>query len=129
MRRMQAAKPRDTAPELVIRRRLHEMGLRYRLDARPVRDLNRRADILFRAAMVAVFVDGCFWHGCPIHGTQAKANSAFWRNKIRRNKERDSDTTWQLRKAGWKVIRVWEHQNPRKASDQIIRIVMARRIQ
>ena len=124
---MLAAKPRDTAPEKALRSELHKKGFRYRVDARPLASLNRRADIVFYSARVAVFVDGCFWHGCPVHGTQAKANSAFWRNKILHNKERDSDTARVLRKAGWKVIRVWEHQDPRKASDKITKIVLDRR--
>lgn len=120
---MLAAKPKDTAPEKALRSALHHGGLRYRIDAKPLKELNRRADIVFYSTKVAVFVDGCFWHGCPIHGTQAKANAEFWRLKIKRNQERDIDTTKQLEIAGWKVIRVWEHEDPEKASKKIYNIV------
>ena len=119
LRRMQAARSRDTAPEKAIRSALHNRGLRYRVDVKPVVELNRRADIVFRFAKVAVFVDGCFWHGCPIHGTQAKANAEFWRLKIERNQQRDSDTNKRLEDSGWTIIRVWEHEDPVEASEKI----------
>ncbi len=127
LRRMQAAKPRDTAPEKALRSALHRRGLRYRIDTKPLKELNRRADIIFRSAKVAIFVDGCFWHGCPIHGTQAKTNAEFWSFKIKQNQERDEDTTKRLEEAGWEVIRVWEHENPEKASEKIYRIIGKRR--
>ncbi len=123
LRRMQAAKPKDTAPEKAIRSAIHRRGLRYRVDAKPLKELNRRADIIFRSIKVAVFIDGCFWHGCPIHGTQAKANAEFWRVKIRQNRERDADTNKRLEDAGWKVIRVWEHEDSEDASEKIYSIV------
>ena|SRR5258706_2087148 len=126
LRRMKAAKPRDTAPEIAIRSALHRLGLRYSINAKPIKELNRSADILFRSLKVAIFIDGCFWHGCPIHGTQAKANSEFWRAKIERNQERDAETTKYLKKSGWKVIRVWEHENPEKASAKIQKTVLKR---
>ena len=110
LRRMRAVKPRDTAPELALRLALYRSNLRYRVDVRPLNELNRRADVVFRSAKVAVFVDGCFWHGCPIHGTQANANADFWKNKIKQNQIRDEDTNKRLKKAGWRVIRVWEHE-------------------
>jgi len=119
LKRMKAARPRDTAPEKALRSALHRKGLRFRVDKKPIRDLNRKADIVFRSARVAVFVDGCFWHGCPIHGTQAKANAEFWSRKIKQNQERDTDTTRQLKAAGWRVIRVWEHEDPETASKKI----------
>jgi DNA mismatch endonuclease, patch repair protein len=125
--RMKAAKPRDTAPEKALRSALHKKGLRYRVDARPAKELNRRADIVFRSAKVAVFVDGCFWHGCPKHGTQAKANAEFWRNKIAQNQKRDADTTLQLKKEGWKVIRVWEHEDFERAAKKIYNIIRERK--
>jgi len=127
LKRMQAAKPRDTAPEKSLRSELHKKGLRFRIDIRPVKELNRRADIVFRSAKVAIFVDGCFWHGCPIHGTQAKANAEFWKNKIKQNQIRDADTNKRLKKAGWRVVRAWEHENPEKASEKIYSIVMKRK--
>lgn len=126
--RMKAVKPRDTAPEKALRSALFRKGLRYRVDARPIKVFNRKADIVFRTANIAVFVDGCFWHGCPIHGTQAKANAGFWRNKIKQNQLRDLDTNEKLKKMGWKVIRVWEHENSEKAAEKILKIVTKRRM-
>lgn len=128
LNRMKAAKPRDTAPEKALRAELHKRGLRYQIDVKPVSELNRRADIIFRSARVAVFVDGCFWHGCPIHGTQAKANAEFWRNKIRQNQERDAETNLLLKKEGWKIVRVWEHENPERAGKKIYNAVVKRSI-
>jgi len=96
------------------------------VDTKPLNELNRRADIVFRSAKVAVFVDGCFWHGCPIHSTQAKANAEFWHAKIKQNQERDVDTNKRLAEAGWKVIRVWEHEDPEEASNKIYEIVKKR---
>jgi DNA mismatch endonuclease (patch repair protein) len=128
LNRMRAAKPRDTAPEKSLRVELHKRGLRYRIDVKPIKVLNRRADIVFRSKKIAVFVDGCFWHGCPIHGTKAKANAEFWRNKIRQNQARDAETNLLLKKAGWKVIRVWEHENPERASKKIHNAVLKRAV-
>ncbi|HUV02481.1 MAG TPA: very short patch repair endonuclease [Desulfobacteria bacterium] len=126
-KRMKAAKPRDTAPEKALRSALHKKGLRFRIDVKPIKELNRKADVVFRSAKVAVFVDGCFWHGCPIHGTQAKANAEFWEQKIKQNQERDTDTTRQLKAAGWRVIRVWEHEDPERAALKIYNIVVKRK--
>ncbi len=123
---MKAAKPRDTAPEKALRSALHHRGLRFRLDQKPIRELNRKADIVFRSAKVAVFVDGCFWHGCPIHGTNAKANAEFWMQKIHQNQIRDLDTNVRLKEAGWKVVRVWDHEDPEKASQKIYDLLMKR---
>ncbi len=125
--RMKAAKPKDTAPEMALRSEIHRRGYRYRVDTKPLKELNRRADIVFRPTKVAVFVDGCFWHGCPIHGTQAKANSEFWQTKIQQNRERDADTTLRLEEAGWKVIRVWEHEDTKEAAEIICALVRERR--
>lgn len=125
--RMKAAKPRDTAPEKALRSALHRKGLRFRIDEKLIGNLNRKADIVFRPVRVAIFVDGCFWHGCPIHGTQAKANAEFWAWKIKQNQERDLDTTNRLEAAGWLVIRVWEHEDPEEASQRIYDIVVKRK--
>ena len=116
---MQLQRRRDTAPEMELRRRLHADGLRYRVDYPPVPELRRRADVVFTAARVAVFVDGCFWHGCPEHGTSPKANSIWWRDKIRANQQRDFDTECRLREAGWRVMRFWEHEDPDEAAARI----------
>ena len=126
---MKAAKQRDTVPEKSLRSALHKMSLRYRVNSRPIKALNRTADVVFRSAKVAVFVDGCFWHGCPIHGTQAKANAEFWKQKIAANQERDADTARQLKIAGWRVIRIWEHENPSVAARRICRIILKRKRQ
>jgi len=109
---MRGNRRRDTAPELAIRRLLHAAGLRYRVDTRPLPDLNRRADLVFRRAKVAVFIDGCYWHGCPQHGTTAKTNADYWATKIGRNVTRDRETDLMLTKAGWQVVRLWEHEDP-----------------
>ncbi|MFJ9313447.1 very short patch repair endonuclease [Pimelobacter simplex] len=109
---MQGNRGRDTEPELAVRRALHAMGLRYRVDARPVPELNRRADVVFTKAKVAVFIDGCYWHGCPEHGTAARTNADYWGPKIQRNRDRDADTNRRLEEAGWTVARFWEHEVP-----------------
>src|SRR5262249_21603927 len=108
--RMRANRGRDTLPEIRLRRELHARGMRYRTHSAVVPGLRRRADIAFSRARLAVFVDGCFWHGCPIHGTMAKANRSYWQAKIDRNRERDRDTNVLLERAGWKCLRIWEHE-------------------
>lgn len=117
---MQANRGRDTKPEMAVRRAAHAAGLRFRVDYRPIRDLNRRADLVFTRAKVAVFVDGCFWHGCPTHHTVAKSNSAFWAQKVSRNRARDAETDRLLRDAGWTVIRAWEHEPAEDVVDRIL---------
>jgi len=124
--RMRSTPQRDTPAELRIRKPLHAMGLRYLVDVKPLEDSPRRADVVFRRAKVAVFVDGCFWHGCPIHGTWPKANSRFWRAKILANRARDSDTDTRLRAAGWVAIRVWEHDDPNRVARIVARRVLLR---
>jgi DNA mismatch endonuclease (patch repair protein) len=124
---MQSNRPRDTRPELVLRRILHGMGLRYRVSARPLPDLRRTADLVFRPSLVAVFIDGCFWHGCPEHGSQPRSNSDYWAPKLARNIERDMETNSALEAAGWKVIRIWEHEDANRAARRIVRAVRARR--
>jgi len=118
-KRMQSTKRRDTLPELVLRQKLHALGLRYRVDAKPLPESRRKADIVFRRAKVAVFVDGCFWHGCPEHASWPRANANFWSNKIEANRARDADTNCGLEEQGWLVIRIWEHQDLEEASKDI----------
>jgi len=111
---------RDTAPELALRRVLHRRGLRYRVHRRPLPDLARQADIVFPSAKVAVFVDGCFWHGCPEHGRREhRTNGWYWPNKIAANKDRDRDTHERLIAKGWIPIRVWEHEDPEVAAARV----------
>jgi DNA mismatch endonuclease, patch repair protein len=117
---MQTTRRRDTEPERTLRSMLHRRGLRFRVDHK-LPGLRRRADIVFPRVRVAVFVDGCFWHGCPEHGTWPKANAAWWREKIEANQDRDEDTNRRLRELGWEVIRVWEHEDPAAATRRIER--------
>jgi DNA mismatch endonuclease (patch repair protein) len=116
---MRANKARDTRPELALRSAVHAIGLRYRVGLRPVSSLRRTADLVFTRARVAVFLDGCFWHGCPEHHRPAKRNTEFWSTKIKGNITRDADTDTRLREAGWRVIRVWEHEQPAVAAEKI----------
>ena len=106
----------DTGPEMALRRELHGRGLRYFVHRRPLPALRREADIVFPRAKVAVFVDGCWWHGCPDHGGRAKRNGAFWDDKIEANRVRDLDTDERLAAEGWLSVRVWEHQPPSLAA-------------
>ena len=120
---MQSNKSRDTGPEMALRRAVHALGLRYRVSARPLPQFRRTADLVFTKVKVAVFMDGCFWHGCPQHHTQSATNAAYWADKVRRNRERDRETDRLLREAGWTVIRVWEHEDPAEAAGRIARTV------
>lgn len=126
-RSMQSNTRRDTKPELALRRAVHGLGLRYRVDAKPLTQLRRRADMVFSRAKVAVFLDGCFWHGCPEHHTVAKANAQFWADKVSGNRARDRDTDARLAEAGWACVRVWEHEDPHAAAARVAEVVRARR--
>lgn len=96
-------------------------GLRYRVAIAPVPGFNRRADIVFTRAKVAIFIDGCFWHGCPEHGRKSfNHNAQYWPAKIAGNVARDQDTTTRLQEAGWAVLRFWEHQDPKSIAKSII---------
>jgi DNA mismatch endonuclease (patch repair protein) len=118
---------RDTKPEVDLRRILHSRGLRFRVDRAVLPGVRRRADLSFGPARVVVFVDGCFWHGCPEHATWPKHNAAFWREKIETNRLRDRDTDHRLAQSGWAVARVWEHEDPATAASRIERLVRSRR--
>lgn len=107
---MQANRRRDTSPELRLRRLLHAAGYRYYVDRRALPDLRWKADLVFPRARVAVFVDGCYWHGCPDHFKPPKVNSGYWGPKIERNRERDAKFDQALDAAGWTVVRAWEHE-------------------
>lgn len=117
---MRGNRRRDTKPELAVRRLVHAAGLRYRVDTKPLAGLNRRADLAFARAKVAVMIDGCYWHGCPEHGTRSQTNADYWRSKIARNIERDRETDSLLNAAGWTVIRAWEHEDPPSVRDRIV---------
>ena len=126
-KRMRSTGQRDTPPELAIRKRLFARGLRYRVDHPVLEHPRRRGDIVFPSLELVVFVDGCFWHGCPVHGTWPKANANFWRRKIEANRARDRDTDERLRQRGWVVLRVWEHESPDVAAERILRAVEQRK--
>jgi DNA mismatch endonuclease (patch repair protein) len=126
LRRMKTQRRRDTTPELALRRELHRRGLRYRLEVDLLGDSRRRCDIVFPRSKVACFVDGCFWHSCPDHGTVPKSNRDWWIEKLDNNVTRDRDTDERLAKAGWLVIRIWEHEEPAPAADFIERAVRSR---
>ncbi len=123
---MRANRRRDTAPERLLRSELHRRGLRFRVDV-PIRYGEHvvRPDVVFPGARVVVFIDGCFWHACPIHGTSPKANSDYWAPKLRENVERDLRNTEGLEAAGWHVLRLWEHEPTRAAADAVERAVRA----
>lgn len=125
-RSMRANRGRDTAPEIAVRKIVHNSGLRYRVDHRPIASLNRRADLVFTRARVAVFIDGCFWHGCPAHHTLAKTNAEFWSEKFERNRARDAETNQRLTIAGWQVLRFWEHEPAADIAASIIETVRLR---
>ncbi|MDT0308361.1 very short patch repair endonuclease [Streptomyces sp. DSM 44917] len=125
--RMSRQASRNTTPEVAVRRLLHATGHRYRLH-RPVPGMRRRTiDIAFPGPKVAVFLDGCFWHGCPEHATHPKANKEWWREKLDRNVSRDRETTQRLTEEGWTVLRFWEHEPSDEVAARISRVVTARR--
>jgi DNA mismatch endonuclease (patch repair protein) len=111
---------RDTKPERAIRSILHREGYRYRVHQRPLPALRREADILFGPAKVAVFVDGCFWHGCPDHATWPAHNADWWEAKIEGNRARDRETDRRLAGCGWSVVRIWEHEDPERAAQRVM---------
>ncbi len=115
---------RDTQPEIALRSELHRRGLRFRKDP-PLRVPGRvvRPDVAFTRARVAVFVDGCFWHVCPVHGNQPRVNIAYWRPKLARNVARDRAVDSALQAAGWRVLRAWEHEAPATVADRVEAIV------
>ena len=121
---MKRVRTKNSKPEVLIRKVLHEMGLRYRLHRK---DLPGRPDVVFGPAKVAVFVDGCFWHHCPEHGTLPKNNREWWAAKFKRTRERDREKDEQLKALGWLPVHVWEHEDPYEAATRIAGIVKSRR--
>lgn len=117
--RMSRQRRRDTEPEVALRRLLHSRGYRFLVDA-PLPGLpRRRADLLFTRRKLAVFVDGCFWHGCPLHATRPANNGDWWAVKLDRNIERDRETDRHLTEIGWKVLRIWEHTSAVEAAQLV----------
>jgi DNA mismatch endonuclease (patch repair protein) len=121
---MRSNRRRDTKPELALRSALHAMGLRFRKD-HPIRLADRvvRADVAFTRRRVAVFVDGCFWHRCPIHGTSPRANGEYWGPKLDRNVARDRAVDAGLSEIGWQVLRAWEHEDPVEVAQRVAALV------
>ena len=122
---MRANRRRDTAPEMTLRRELHRRGLRFRVDYPPVPGLQCRADVVFTKARLAIFVDGCFWHGCAEHGNLPRANRRWWQEKLELNVARDRRNDIELADAGWTVIRFWEHEPLATAADRVCQAVAA----
>lgn len=124
---MRANRRRDTGPERALRSELHRRGYRFRVD-HPIRAAGRlvRADIVFTKSRVAVFVDGCFWHSCPEHGTMPKANRNYWQPKLTNNAKRDVLVTDALRDTGWQVVRLWAHVSPADGANAIKALLKAR---
>ncbi|MEU2856228.1 very short patch repair endonuclease [Streptomyces syringium] len=120
---MRANRNKNTKPELLLRSLLHKRGLKYRVAARPLPGLPRTADIVFPKTKVAVFVDGCYWHGCPEHLRPAVKNAEFWHSEIEGNRTRDAETDQLLRGEGWMVVRAWEHEDPVIASVRVAEVV------
>ena len=118
-RRMHNTPQRDTPLEMQVRSRLHRRGLRFRVD-RTIPGVTRsRPDLIFPKERIAVFLDGCFWHSCPQHGTTPHANRGWWLEKLAANVERDRRHDRELRTAGWLVLRFWEHEDPRSVVHMI----------
>lgn len=124
-RRMARVRQKGTRCEVELRRALHSRGLRYRLQVPLITKPRRVADVVFVSARVAVFVDGCFWHGCPEHASWPKSNAEFWREKIEANRSRDADTGRSLAELGWRVIRIWEHEDANDAADRIAELILS----
>lgn len=115
-RNLSRVKRRDTKPEIALRRELHRRGLRFRVDYGRIPG---HPDVAFTNAKIAVFVDGCFWHGCDLHGALPKNNAEWWAAKIARNQERDAEVAEELKRAGWIVLRYWTHDDVDEMADEI----------
>ena len=119
---MSRIRGKNTLPELMLRRAIWAAGCRYRLHS----NLPGRPDIMFSAARLVVFIDGCFWHACPQHGRRPRTNQSYWNSKIARNIRRDIRINAELSRSGWKVARFWEHEvkaDPSKVAKKIVRLL------
>lgn len=116
---MQGNRSRDTKPELRVRRLVHALGLRYRVNQRPLPEHRLTADLVFTRAKIAVYIDGCYWHGCPEHHRAARTNATFWSTKIEGNRSRDKRTQAILETAGWRCLRFWEHEDPQIVANKV----------
>jgi DNA mismatch endonuclease (patch repair protein) len=118
---MSRIRGKNTKPEVALRSALWSLGLRYRLHA----PISGKPDIVFPRHRVAVFVDGCFWHGCPEHSVRPKTNSQFWKDKLEKNIARDRRTSASLTNEGWTVVRFWEHEIKGNIPDVVERVIQA----
>jgi DNA mismatch endonuclease (patch repair protein) len=116
---MSRIRGKNTKPEVTLRRALWAMGLRYRIHHR----IPGRPDVVFVSLKLVVFVDGCFWHGCPHHGVKPKNNAKFWTKKLRENRTRDKRTNAKLVSQGWAVFRFWEHEIEKDLARVVKRVV------
>jgi DNA mismatch endonuclease (patch repair protein) len=116
---MQGCRGRDTSSELALRSAVHGLGLRYAVDVRPVPQVRRKADLVFRTERLAVYLDGCFWHGCPQHYTAPAAHADYWTAKLHGNRLRDAETDRVLAAEGWTTLRFWEHEDPLEAASRV----------
>jgi DNA mismatch endonuclease (patch repair protein) len=119
--RMRATRRKNTHPEIALQTLLRNEKIEFETENLLLIGYKRKVDIIIKGKKVAIFVDGCFWHGCPIHGTWPKQNAEFWRDKIIQNQQRDRDTDQKLLDAGWRVIRIWEHEDMVLAVERISR--------
>ncbi|MFJ5611934.1 very short patch repair endonuclease [Streptomyces sp. NPDC093221] len=126
-RSMQSNTSRDTKPEKALRQAVHSLGLRYKVSIRPLPKVRRTADLVFTRVRLAVFMDGCFWHGCPGHHTLSATNTDYWTKKYEVNRRRDRQTDEWLREAGWEVLRFWEHEDPKTAAQGVREVYNRRR--
>lgn len=125
---MKANKKTDTVPEKMIRSELHKRGYRFRKNYQ-IKDseIHCHVDIVFPRRKIAIFVDGCFWHACPRHGNLPGHNQNYWQKKLERNKVRDQQNTYGLSNRGWKVIRIWEHEETETALSKITKALERKR--
>jgi len=118
---------RDTELRLITIMRAHGItgwrrgaSLQWKVEGMKLKAFRVKPDFVFRAHRLAVFVDGCFWHGCPLHATSPKTNAAFWSKKIAANRTRDRLVTRTLRTRGWRVLRIWQHELTRKNEPRLL---------
>lgn len=116
---MARVRQKGTDAEMALRREMYRIGLRYRVGYVVLKKPRRVADIAFPGRKIAIFVDGCFWHGCPEHATWPKQNAEFWRQKIAANQLRDADTNDRLQSSGWTVLRFWSHESPEEVAKSV----------
>lgn len=124
---MMSNRGKDTSPELALRKRLHGLGARFRKHRRPLPGVRCEADLLFPRVKLAVFVDGCFWHGCPEHTSYPITNREWWLRKLEGNKSRDRKNDEMLRLAGWTIVRLWEHQGVEEMAAEVLHVLTALR--